>query len=162
MVVIAVIALMLGLVSAALARSRQVARTAVCAANLKQIGTLVEVYLNDSKGTMPTLFNRATTADAQPALDTALGFKEDSDGIMACPSDDRKVYENSGTSYFWNFTVNGQKVDTMFSIMGGRDHVRIPLVSDKEGWHPELDPKVNILYADTHVSQQLNFSVSLP
>lgn len=162
LVAILIISLLIGLVGVGLQRSREVARTAVCGSNLRQIGTQLQVYLNDSRGVMPSFNNRVLTTDAGPAIDTDLFEPGVGDAVMKCPSDDRRVYEDSGTSYYWNFSLNGQKVDTMFSLFGGRDQNKIPLLSDKEGWHPELAPRVNILYADSHVGQQINFSVSLP
>ena len=162
LVAIFIIGLLLGLAGIGLQRSREVARTAVCASNLRQLSTQLQVYLNDSRGLMPSFNNRVSSSDPGPAIDTDLFEPGVGDGVMKCPADDRKIFETSGTSYYWNFSLNGQKVDTMFSLFGGRDQNRIPLLSDKEGWHPELTPRVNILYADSHVGQQINFSVSLP
>ena len=34
----------------------------------------------------------------------------------------------------------------------------IPLMGDKEGYHPDPDNKVNILYADGHASKNLTFA----
>jgi prepilin-type processing-associated H-X9-DG protein len=35
-------------------------------------------------------------------------------------------------------------------------------MSDKEGFHPYLDKKVNILYADGHATKDLKFSTEVP
>ena len=61
-------------------------------------------------------------------------------GVFRCPADDRGLYATSGTSYFWNFLVNGQDIGRLFSLAGGTEPDRIPLVSDKEPFHPELMP----------------------
>jgi prepilin-type processing-associated H-X9-DG protein len=31
------------------------------------------------------------------------------------------------------------------------------VMGDKEGWHPSLKNKLNVLYADGHASQELTF-----
>ena len=77
------------------------------------------------------------------------------------PGDQQGIFEATGTSYFWNFTVNGEDVSRLFSIVGGSDAALIPLISDKEGFHPDLRDRVNVLYADGHADKQLQFSASL-
>ncbi len=69
------------------------------------------------------------------------------------------LWEETGTSYFWNFTLNGQRVETAFSLVGGADLGRIPVLSDKEGFHPHVPDKVNILYADGHAASELRFAL---
>ena len=44
--------------------------------------------------------------------------------------------------------------------MGGNAESKVPLISDKEGWHPLNTDKINILYADGHAANELNFSVT--
>ena len=36
-------------------------------------------------------------------------------------------------------------------------HSRIPILGDKEGFHPYLQNKVNILYADGHATKDVKF-----
>ena len=110
---------------------------------------------------MPAWQNRAARADPGPAMDTELFHDQPGTRVFRCPADRGRLFETTGTSYFWNFTVNGQPLETLFSIIGGDNPLRIPLVSDKEGFHAELPDKVNILYADGHVAKELQFSTSL-
>jgi prepilin-type processing-associated H-X9-DG protein len=37
------------------------------------------------------------------------------------------------------------------------DHSRIPILGDKEGFHPYLEDKINLLYADGHVTKEVRF-----
>ena len=38
-----------------------------------------------------------------------------------------------------------------------KDSSHIPVISDKEGFHPYLKDKVNILYADGHATKDVKF-----
>lgn len=156
LVVVAIVAALLAIAMPVVNRVRATAKSVVCTSNLRQVGLALNVYLEDSDGRMPTLANRESVNDPQPAIDTAL-FDGGESKVLACPADDRGLFDRTGTSYFWNTTVNGQHINKLFSIAGGSDPRRIPLVLDKEGFHPNLRDKVNTLYADGHVDKQLTF-----
>ena len=160
LVVMAIIGGLIALVFPFFRQALGAARTTLCAANLRQIGMETRQYTLDHNGLMPVLYNRADKTDKVPALDTHLMPDGADPRIMRCPADHRGLYENTGTSYFWNFTVNGQSVDTLFSIIGGKEALRIPLVFDKEPFHMDIPDKVVILYADGHVARELKFSLS--
>ena len=159
LVVIAIIGVLAGLLLPMLGKSRRAAHTASCLSNLRQIGLALQVYIGDNDGRMPALQNRASTTDPVPALDTVLIKVAANPKIFKCPADERKMFETTGTSYFWNFTVNGQRLEQIFSIVGGSDSTQVPLVSDKEGFHPDIKDRINILYADGHATKELKFSV---
>jgi prepilin-type N-terminal cleavage/methylation domain-containing protein/prepilin-type processing-associated H-X9-DG protein len=163
LVVLGIIAILAALLFPAFQRGRASARASACIGNLRQIGFALQMYVNESNGRMPVLQNRASTNEPLPALDTVLlpqvaGGRQ----VFACPGDDSDLFASSGTSYFWNFTVNGQELHRLFSIAGGSELTRIPLVSDKQGFHPYQKDRVNILYADGHVAKEIQFSTSLP
>lgn len=162
LVVIGILAVLATLIFPSTRRSRHAAETAACLANLHQIGIALQVYAADHGGRLPTFYNRDSVTNTLPALDTALLPRQSASGVFKCPSDRIRLFENTGTSYFWNFTVNGQDVDRLFSIVGGSDPTLVPVVSDKEGFHPDLRDRVNILYADGRASKELKFSTSLP
>ena len=159
LVAVSVVALLIGLLLPALGRAKDAARSAACLSNVRQLGVGLNAYLVESDGRLPTLNNRASTADPGPALDTLF---DDHAAALACPADIAGVHEVSGTSYFWNFTLNGRPIDRLNSIVGGDATPRVPLISDKEGWHPLNVDRINILYADGHAANELNFAVSLP
>ena len=162
LLVISVIALLAALLYPAIQRSRKAAETAACLGNLRQIGIAVQTYVNDNNGLMPSLQNRDSITNSASAMDTVLFPSPPASRIFRCPSDRNQIFETTGSSYFWNFTVNGQDIARLFSIVGGTDPALIPLVSDKEGFHPDVKNRVNILYADGRASKELKFSTSLP
>lgn len=158
LVVLGVIALLIGLLAPALNRTREVAKAAVCLSNARQIGIAVNAYLVGSNGRLPSLRNRGSLEEPGPALDTEF---DDAPAVHRCPSDrdsgGSPLWQTTGTSYFWNFTLNGQRVEAAFSLVGGADLGQIPVVSDKEGFHPHIPDRVNILYADGHAASELRF-----
>jgi len=163
LVVMGIIALLAGLLFPIISRSLASARTTQCLSNLRQIAIAIPAYMHDHNGCLPVLQNRASTNDPVPALDTVLlPAMSGSRGVFRCSADNKHLFESTGTSYYWNFTVNGQTVSGLFSIIGGDKPTRVPLVSDKEAFHPDTPDRVNILYADGHVSKELRFSTSLP
>jgi prepilin-type N-terminal cleavage/methylation domain-containing protein/prepilin-type processing-associated H-X9-DG protein len=163
LVVIAIIGILAGLLLPMLGRARATAQTTKCLGNLHQIGLALQMYVADFNSRLPVLQNRGSTNDPSPALDTVLRrYVAGSTAVFACPSDRKPIFVSTGTSYFWNFTVNGQDIVNMFSIAGGSDTMQIPLVSDKEGFHPEIPDRVNILYADGHAAKELKFTLSMP
>jgi len=162
LVVVGIIALLGVLLFPALRNSKRAAETTACLSNLRQIGTALQVHLNDNDGRMPVLQNRSNKTDTAPAMDTVLLPDSSSNPVFRCPSDRKNLFEDTGCSYFWNFTINGQDVTRLFSIAGGDSPAHIPLVADKEGFHPDVQDRVNILYADGHVAKELKFSTSLP
>lgn len=163
LVVIGIIAILAGLIYPALGTSKAAARTSACLGNLRQISYALQMYVNDNNSRLPTLQNRASTNDAVSALDTALpALAGNSHDIFRCPADYAHLFETTGTSYYWNFTVNGQDVDHLFSIAGGTENSHVPLISDKQDFHPGNKDRVNILYADGHAAKEIQFSTSLP
>lgn len=161
LVVVTIVALLAAISLPVIRRTRLAARTTACLSNMRQIGVLVNSYLVHSNGVLPSLQNRESKGVPLPAMDNTLILEGEGAGIFRCPADDKAVFETSGSSYFWNFTVNGQKIESLFSIIGGSDAARVPLVSDKEGWHPEIRDRVVILYADGHAKRELTFFTEL-
>lgn len=159
LVVIGLVVLLVAILVPTLRTAQQVARTTACLSNTRQMGVLLNAYLVTSDGALPTLNNRGATTDPGPALDTLLVPESGDTSLYRCPADNAGLYEATGSSYFWNFTVNGQRIDRIFSIVGGDAPSRVPIVSDKEGFHPELKDKIVVLYADGHAERALIFSI---
>ncbi len=163
LVVISIIGVLAALLMPVFSNVRAAGYTTKCLSQLKQIGLALQMYTDENNGRLPFLQNRASTNNAQPALDTVLlSYVSGQSALFACPADRERLYVSTGTSYFWNFTVNTQYIANLFSIVGGSEVTRIPLVCDKEGFHPNLRDKINILYGDGHASRELQFSVSGP
>ncbi len=154
LVVIAIIGVLISLVVPGLQRAQQQTRVVNCASNLRQIHITIRPYI-DQNGVFPRLFNRSTRDQDMPALDTVFAGESGGTHIYRCPADTSGLYEKSGTSYYWNFLANGQLLERVFLLGQYLSPQHLPLVADKENFHPTLKDKVNILYADGHISEGL-------
>jgi prepilin-type processing-associated H-X9-DG protein len=77
--------------------------------------------------------------------------------VLRCPSDNQRIYEQSGSSYAWNSLLNGQNADRLKVMNLSLAMTRIPLVFDKQSFHAILGAQhaVNYLYADGHIKNLL-------
>ena len=130
-------------------------REAACLGNLKSIGVGLQLYLQDNNNRLPTLaLGRDNKSSQDPVLETViLGYLENEEAFH-CPAD-QDEFQKTGCSYNWNFTQNGLHVSkvSFFGIDGKPE--AIPLVSDKESWHPS---GTNFLYADFSSSNKARFA----
>ena len=167
LVVIAIIAILAALATAGWQRSQRYARAASCMQNLRQIGAGLTRYVSEHDGIFPELaMARASTSDNVPVIDTELRAYVPDVRAFACPDDSKRLAQTSGTSYLWNTKLNGQRIASLsvsFLAMNPIDDPsRIMVMGDKEGFHPNLDNKLNVLYADGHASQELTFVEDAP
>lgn len=155
LLVVAVLAILAAVIipSAGIINAR--ANAAKCLSNLRQIGIGLQLYLQDHDMQMPDLeAGRRSRDEDVPVIDTVLAEYLDDASVFICPADP-KIGLASGTSYFWNPALNLQRVGTLNFLMLEDALSRIPVMSDKEGWHLYRDNRVNFLYADGHASQDL-------
>ncbi len=158
LVVIGIIAILSGLAFPAYQHVTQNAKAAACLANLRQLGAGLNSYLNDHDMRMPVLkIARESTQDDVPVIDNTLNSYVPNPAVFACPADNKNFFARTGTSYCWNVALNDQPLASLNFLNLVTDHTRIPILSDKEGFHPYLDNKVNILYADGHVTKDVKF-----
>ena len=129
-------------------------RQATCVGNLRQIGAGLQMYLGDHRDILPELaLGRASKNSDEPVIETVLLEYVESEDVFHCPSD-KKEFRKTGCSYNWNITQNGRRIDQLSFLGNDERPERIPLVSDKEGWH---DEKTNFLYADFSMSEKVRF-----
>jgi prepilin-type N-terminal cleavage/methylation domain-containing protein/prepilin-type processing-associated H-X9-DG protein len=158
LVVIAVIALLAGLAYPAYQRSVASGKAVGCVSNLRQIGVGLNAYLQDNDMIMPVLkIARESTNEDLPVIDNTLDKYLTDRRVLACPADTKDFAGRTGTSYAWNVALNGQPVANLNFLQVVTDLTHIPIMSDKEGFHPYLNDKVNILYADGHATKDLKF-----
>ena len=143
-------------------RTQGSARAATCMNHLRQIGAGLNKYLADHDQTFPTLVLARENKEQDVAtIDTVLLPYVGDPKIFACPEDTKRLAELTGTSYLWNYKLNGQKLSALNVSFVKSDTIenqsQIMVVGDKEGWHPYLKNKLNVLYADGHASQELTF-----
>jgi prepilin-type N-terminal cleavage/methylation domain-containing protein/prepilin-type processing-associated H-X9-DG protein len=162
LVVTAIIAIIAALAIPLWQRTQHNSKSAACMNNLRQIGVGVTRYLTEHDQTFPHLaMARENKEQKIPTLDTELLPYVGDPKVFACPGDTKRLAETTGTSYLWNHKLNGQKLNSVTVSFVKSDsidqHSRIMVLGDKEGWHPYLKNKLNVLYADGHASQELTF-----
>ena len=164
LVVMAVVGILSLLAYPAYQRVIESGRATACTANLRQLGMALGLYLGENNQTMPTLKTaRGSVGDDLPVIDNTLDrYLSGGRGVFCCPADRRRLGERSGTSYLWNNTLNGQVLANLNFLGLVEDLSHIPILSDKEGFHPYMDNKVNILYADGHATKDLQFFTEEP
>ena len=138
------------------------ARAASCMSNLRQLGNAINLYLGDHNQTIPAMAaGRKSTTEQIPVIDNTLNGYVQISKVFVCPADSKGIAAASGTSYFWNVALNGQNLSNL-NFFQQRDRTLIPLLSDKDAFHPYTDTKVNILYSDGHTDKELNFISPTP
>jgi prepilin-type N-terminal cleavage/methylation domain-containing protein/prepilin-type processing-associated H-X9-DG protein len=160
LVVIAIVGVLAALAFPATNRVVQGGKASGCISNLRQLGAAVNLYLADHNGYLPNLKDgRQSTADQVPVIDNTLNTYITDPRVFICPADNQGIGIASGTSYYWDSVISGQRVSFLqffYTSLGSQ----IPLLCDKQGFHPFEANKVNMLYADGHATQDLKFSVS--
>ena len=157
-VVIAVIAILAAFAYPVYQRSVASGRAAACLSNLRQLSAGLNAYLNENDMKMPTLqIGRDNLNQDVPVIDNTLDKYISDKRVFACPADNKNLATKTGTSYCWNVALNGQAVANLNFLQLATDSSHIPVISDKEGFHPYLQDKVNILYADGHATKDVKF-----
>lgn len=160
LVVIGVVALLAALAIPVTQRVVQSGLAAGCLSNLRQLGVALNLYLGEHNQTMPVLMaGRADKTQNIPVIDNTLNLYLPDPRAFACPADNGNFAARTGTSYYWNSALNGQAAASL-NFMNNTTFSAIPILSDKEGFHPYTDNKVNVLNADGHVTQGLHFTTS--
>jgi len=161
--VIAIISVLAALLLPVLARSKGAGRAAACLSNLHQIGIALQIYIQDNGNRLPTMYDRAVstngTSTLGPSPDLVLSNNVGSVKVFACPADDHDYYSQTGSSYAWNFLLNGQSADHL-QMLNRTTPDTVPLFSDKEPFHNRANPDkgINFLYADGHIKKLLESS----
>lgn len=158
-----IIVIVLGAISVPVySRVTQGARAAACMSNLRQLGNAVNLYAADHNQLLPPLAaGRKDKNEDVPVIDNTLDAYARDPAVFTCPADYEGLAKKSGTSYYWNIVLSGQSLSNL-NFLRQREWQIIPLLSDKDPFHPYTDTKVNILYADGHADKELNFVTATP
>jgi prepilin-type N-terminal cleavage/methylation domain-containing protein/prepilin-type processing-associated H-X9-DG protein len=161
LVVIAIIGLLAAMLLPALGRAKESGRGTACLGNLRQIGIALQLYTQENQNRLPMMRDRVAgtnaTPNQPPSPDMVLSNQLGNVQVLKCPSDNHRLFEETGSSYSWNSLLNGQDADRM-EVMGVKfDPHQIPLMFDKEKFHAARGPKkeINFLYADGHIKNLL-------
>lgn len=113
LVVIAVIAILAGLLLPALAAGKRKAQSIRCVSNLRQIGMTVRIHADDHEGRLPRA--RASGDETnrvagglpliQEVLAPLLGTNND---VFRCPADRDGSFDRERSNYEWNVSLNGR------------------------------------------------------
>jgi prepilin-type N-terminal cleavage/methylation domain-containing protein/prepilin-type processing-associated H-X9-DG protein len=158
LVVIAIIAILAALLMPALSKAKESGRSTACISNLRQIGIALQLYVQDNNRYLPRMYDRTTAStNGQPSPDTVLRSYLGNLNVLKCPSDTRKIFEQTASSYAWNFLLNGHREDDLAVFGLQFDAHAMPLFYDKEGFHAARGAgrEVNYLYADGHIKNLL-------
>ena len=162
LVVIAIIAILAALLLPALSRAKESARSTACLNNLRQVGLALQLYVQDNENRMPVMGNavagtNSIATNLLPTMDLALTNHLGSLTVLHCPSDDQQLFEQTGSSYWWNQFINGQDAEHLSVFLLEFEPHDVPLVSDKEPFHRARGEALgrNWLYADGHIHKLL-------
>ena len=154
LVVIGVIAILAALLFPAFNRGKESARGVSCISNLHQIGIGLQLYVSDNNNRLPALFDWSGSSDTNsPLINRVLFHYVGNSNVFHCVSDQQGVFDTTGSSYSWNFLLNGQDADHLRLLGLDFNPHQIPLVFDKEEFHRArgAGKGKNFLYADQHL-----------
>ncbi len=160
LVVLAVVGVLAAIGVPVYGRVVEAGHAAKCVSNLRQLGSALGLYLGEHNMTMPTLVaGRTNASDEGAAIDNTLNVYTQGAAVFACPSD-RGEAARSGTSYYWNVALNGQMASGL-NFFKNYNQTQIPIITDKAAYHPFLENKVNLLYADGHAEKNFTFRIQV-
>ena len=153
LVVIAIIAVLAGMLLPAISKARERGRATKCLSNLHQIGIALQMHVADQNNRMPVMYDRAIGTPPGTNVDTVLASQLGSTNVLQCPSDDQRLYQQTGSSYGWNPTLNGQDAGHLNVLNVLVNDHQIPVFFDKQAFHEARGSNygVNYLYADGHI-----------
>ena len=166
LVVIAIIAILAGMLMPALSSARGAGKRASCLSNLKQIGTGIELYLQDNRNYLPNC--RSYPKNPAEGEESLIGLPETlmsylmTDKVFCCPADfassstsGKSHFDAWGSSYQWmsSLDINGKFAEEK-NLSSKTMDIKLPLLTDGGFFHgPEnKSSSVNCLYLMSHVS----------
>jgi len=170
LVVLGVIGLLASLLLPAVSRATEAGRSTACLGNLRQVGIALQLYVQDNHNRLPVLRDRLFDTNATPGLvshatmDVALAYYLGATQVLRCPSDRKRFFERTGSSYAWNNLLNGQDADHLEVFGMSFDPHQIPVMYDKEDFHKArgANKSINYLYADGHIKNLLTIEGAKP
>lgn len=157
LVVLAIIAVLAGLLLPALGAARERARGLSCLSNLHQTGLALQIFVDDNGNKMPVMYDALAGVPRTNSIDLLLKQHLGSLNVLRCPSDAADWFGRTGSSYSWNSMLNGQDASHLKLLNLTADEHQIPLLFDKEGFHRARgkNREYNFLYADGHIKNLL-------
>ncbi|HRI14560.1 MAG TPA: type II secretion system protein [Verrucomicrobiota bacterium] len=123
LVVIALMAILAGLLLPVLGRAKAKAYNAACMNNLRQLGIATRIYADNNRERLPS----AEILPSQPIdpqhplpricdvlasyVGRTAGTNTNSATVFKCPADKKGRFAAEGSSYEWNADLNGHRID---------------------------------------------------
>jgi prepilin-type N-terminal cleavage/methylation domain-containing protein len=165
LVVIAIIAVLAGLLIPALARTRAKANQARCAVQLRDIGQMLQMYFGENRNTLPKVNMMPSLQpplNSYPSLAQLLApYARGGTRVFQCPADQitqpapgappgfETYFAREQSSYYWNedVSIRASRVTDL------KNSDAVPLVQEYEPFHGRAGASgsMNRLYLDLHV-----------
>jgi prepilin-type N-terminal cleavage/methylation domain-containing protein/prepilin-type processing-associated H-X9-DG protein len=160
LVVLAVIAILAGLLLPAIARTKESGRSTGCISNLHQIGIALQLYVQDNRNRLPWMYDWSTNLVSNTnglSMVQVLFNYVGTSNVYRCPSEKQQLFDITGSSYSWNVLLNGQDADHLELFTNTFNPHEIPVIFDKDKFHLIRGETraVNYLYADGHIKNLL-------
>jgi prepilin-type N-terminal cleavage/methylation domain-containing protein len=180
--VIAIIAVLAALLLPAFARAKRKAANITCISHLKQLGVATRLYAEDNSTKLPAAeplpSNPTNPQHPLPRISDLLATyaggtagTNSSRPLFKCPDDNDWFFEVEGSSYQWNASLNGQRIDlgennrfkgvivsngvVVWQTNGVIAHANetTPLLLDYDNFHARSpQPGKNVVYMDGHAT----------
>ncbi len=174
LVVVSIIGLLIGILLPVMAQVRSAAEKVTCSSSLRQLGLVIESYTIEHKETYPIarympepFVSSSPSPPIMEALDDYLDEESEEGKVYQCPDDDQ-VYDLSGISYEYNFSLGGQSLKeflesgrlrrmnidaSKMTVMRDFDNAEFLLTDGSTITVPMRHIGRNILFADGHVGK---------
>jgi prepilin-type processing-associated H-X9-DG protein len=155
LVVIAIIAILIAVLLPALARARQESLKVKCKAHLHDVGSAMQMYLNDNNGWYPPApysptFNPYHLPTVNDYLDK---YVKGAKAVFTCPADEN-YSKQYGLSFSYYQELGERRMPRTFFYKILRSSSLVPIMWDAENFHGGKVP-YNWLFADGHVDHFL-------
>lgn len=165
LIVTAIIAALIGLLFPAISKARAAAARTRCAAQMQDIGRMLEMYFSDNKNVLPhvnVMPSMNPPLNSYPSIVELLApYHRGATGVFHCPADQitapsqntpagyQTYFAREQSSYRWN-AIASTRAGKITEL---RD--QIPLMGEYEPFHgpPGADGSMNHLFTDMHVGQ---------
>lgn len=159
LVVIAIIAILAAILLPVLSQGTERGRSTACRNNLHQMGTALEVYIDENNNHLPVMWDQTTNGPPTNCVNRVLMNQLSTTNVLDCPSDNQRIFETTGSSYAWNPLLNGLDASNPhFDLLGTAYNLaQIPVFYDKQSFHGPAGSGhgINYLYADEHIKNFL-------